>query len=562
MYNLLINPIFRREFRAHARCPKTILFIGMALAVLTLIILALWPRSGIFSETNSNELFTVFLGAELALMILLTPAFTATSITSERENSSFDVLFTSLLTPTEIMFGKLCASLGMALLFVAVSLPVTAVCALSGGISLPTLLRAYAVIVVATVTYGLLGLAMSAVCHRSYTSLVATYLGIIGLAGATWLPAALFSYLPMFKPLFQALRSLSPFEALFALRYAERYELVVGIASAEQIFHVYLGGMAVLAALFFVLFSLFIFKPPRRHQAVTRTLYDDTRTALRRKLGFPFYLIDPLRRKKAIARWRNPVFVAEIRSKLFGNPRFIIRSLFTCIVVSLILLILTAHQYATMIDADRIRVVAIIFQLGVVALLAPTVSSGSITDETNSGTLLMLRMTPLSPSRVVIGKMKASLLYVMIFLISSLPVLLSLAYLESEAAYWRIGAWLAVLVLATTALTAGGLCASTLAATTGAATAVSYGFCIALCVCTLGVLLLGDRVSPAIETAILTFNPIVAALQITSDRLFADQVTLFGNKLWQNHLIAMAATTVLLLAVSSLRVRRLFTQRD
>ena len=230
--------------------------------------------------------------------------------------------------------------------------------------------------------------------------------------------------------------------------------------------------------------------------------------------------------------------------------------------ISLILLILTAQQYATNIEADMIRSVAIIFQLGVVALLAPAVSSGSITDEISSGTFLMLRMSTLTSRQVVAGKMKAALLYVMIFLISSLPVLLSLAYLESTAAYWRIAAWLAVLVLTTVVLTAGGLCASTLARSTGAATAVSYGFCVAVCLGTLGVLLFGTRVSPTVQTAILTFNPVVAALQITSDQLFSNQVSLFGNKLWQNHLIAMGALTLLLLGISAWRVHRLFRERE
>ncbi len=561
MINIFTNPIFQREFRANARCRKTVLFAGILLGMLTVIILGLWPRSGIFSESNSNEIFTIFLGAELTLMILLTPGFTATSITSEREGHSFDLLFTSLLTPGEIMAGKLFASLGMALILLVVSLPITAICALSGGISLQTLLQAYAVIGMATLTYGLLGLAISAMCHRSYEALAATYLGIIALAGATWLPSVLSNSLTL-RPLFQQIRSLSPYEALFALRFAERYELTVGVKSAEQIFHFYLLGMAILGTIFLLLFCLFVLKPPRRHKAQTRTLYDDTRTAIRRTLGWPFYLVDPLRRKKPIGPGRNPIFIAELRSKLFGKPKFIIRGLTVCIVVSLVLLILTARQYATMIDADKIRSVAIIFQLAVVALLAPAVSSGSITDEINSGTLLMLRMTPLRPSQVVAGKMKAALLYVMIFLVSSLPVLFSLAYLESEAAYWRIAAWLGVLVLSTLLLTAAGLCASALATTTGMATAMSYGFCVIVCLGTLGVLLLGERVSPLTRAAILAFNPTVAALQITSDRMFSDLPLLFGNTLWQNHLLAISALTIILLLVAALRVHWLFRERD
>ncbi|MFA5203771.1 MAG: ABC transporter permease subunit [Lentisphaeria bacterium] len=557
------NPILRRELQAHCRNRRSLVFALVLLGLLSAILLVLWPRSGIFSETSGNEIFSVFLGGNLLLMILMTPGFTSTCITSEREHGSFDVLFTSLLTPGEILTGKLAASLGMAFLLLLVSLPVTAVCALSGGISLPTLAKACTVIAAATLVYGLLGLAASAVCRRGYAALVTTYVGILLLAGATWLPAALLTQYPQLAPTLRSIRALSPFEALFALNYAERYTLAVGgAATADTVFQTYLAGMAGLGVLFFLVFSIFIFKPLRSRPPKQAEHFDDTKTAIRRKLGFPFYLIDPLRRRKPIRRGQNPVFVAEMRSKLFGNPKFIIRGLAVCMSVSLGLLILIANQYGTFLDADKLRVAAIIFQLGVLAFLAPAISSGSITDEISSGTLLLLRLTPLSATRVVLGKLKASFLYVLIFLVSSLPVLGALAYLESTAAYWRLAAWGAVLVLATVVLTAAGLTASSLCRNTAAATAASYLFACALCLAPLGVFLLGSRVSPEMQSWVLTLNPVAAALQITSDTAFAGLPALGGRKLWQNHLLAMSALTLLLVMVASWRVHRLFRQRD
>ena len=82
LYRHLHNPILRREFNSAARNPKTAVFAALAVGVLGFILYALWPRSGIFSEANSNELFTIFLGAELTFMILLTASFTASTITS------------------------------------------------------------------------------------------------------------------------------------------------------------------------------------------------------------------------------------------------------------------------------------------------------------------------------------------------------------------------------------------------------------------------------------------------------------------------------------------------
>ena len=88
---------------------------------------------------------------------------------------------------------------------------------------------------------------------------------------------------------------------------------------------------------------------------------------------FPFYLIDPLKRKKPIGSWRNPVYVAEIRSRIFGKPKFIARALCACIVASMVLLLLTAMNFATALRPDDVRIVTLIFQVGVVAFFAPAV---------------------------------------------------------------------------------------------------------------------------------------------------------------------------------------------
>lgn len=562
MFRLRDNPVFRREFGVNTRSVKTLLAALALVGILSLLLILLWPRSGVFSKTNSNEIFSVFLNINLALVVLLIPGFVATTISSERENRSFEMLFTSLLTPPEIMFGKLCSALSVTFLVVLISMPVTAICALSGGISVPLLIRAYTVVLLATLTYGLFGLAISSLCHRSFTSLVLTYVGLMVLAGGTWLPSVLLaSQMPSFQPLFQALRSLSPFEALLALNHPERYELAVVGTTAQGVFRFYVSGMLVLQLLCFATFCYFLLRPVERQTDRGQKQYTDLRTTLQRKMMFPFYLIDPLQRKKPIPFYRNPVFVAELRSRIFGNPKFIVRSLAACIALSLVVLKLVALQYESQVSSDGVRLVAIIFQVGVVAFFAPAVCSGSITDERISGTLTMLRMTGVRSHTVVFGKFKAGFMYVLIFLVSSLPVLGSLYYLEPSPASWRFSAWLGILILTTLLFVVAGLAASGLAKTTGQATAISYAFSAVLCLAPLGTLLFGTRVTPELQTLILTTNPVAAALQVTSDSLFADLPRLWGRRLWHNHLIFAGSLIALLTLATAIRVRHIFNHR-
>lgn len=564
MFRIWQNPIFRREFQAYTRCRKTLAMTLFVVTALAGVLYALWPRTGVFSEINTTEIFTVFLNLNLALIILVIPAFVSTTITQERENHSFDLLFTSLLTPAEIMAGKLVSSLAVTFLVVLASAPITAVCALSGGISVALLCKAYSVVLLSTLGYGLFGLCMSALCFRSFTALVLTYVGMLVLAGATWLPSVLFGGFLGLRWLWRGLRALSPFEALLAMNHPERYELEVTGLAAAQVYELHVLCMLALSLVCFCVFCYFVLRPrrPRRVRHAGEAVFSDSRTALRRRLMFPFYLIDPLRRKKPIASWRNPVFVAEMRSRIFGRPKVILRTLSAIVVLSMLLLLLVAVQLAATLTPDAVRVVAIVFQVGVVAFFAPAVCSGSITDERVSGTLTLLRMTPLKVRTVVAGKLKAGLLYVMMFLVSSVPVLLTLAYLESTAAYWRLGAWLAILVLTAAAFVSLGLCASTLAPTTGAATAVSYVLAALLCLGTLSVLLFGSRVSPTLTALVLAPNPIVGALQVSSDGMFETLPRVFGNPLWVNTILSLAALTVLLTAVTVIRVRRIFSQRE
>lgn len=562
MIPFLDNPIFVREFRNHARCRKTLFLSLGALVALSLILLALWPRTGVFSETNSNEIFSVFLNINLALVILLIPGFVATTVTEERENRSFDLLVTSLLTPRQIMFGKLFSALGIAFLVVAVSLPVTSVCALSGGIGVPLLLRTYAVIFMTTLTYGLLGLAVSSLCHRSFTALALTYIGVMFLAGATWLPSVLMPYPGGIGTLFRKFRCLSPFEALFALSHPEGYEVAVVGISAGDAFTFFFLGMVCIAAGSFLIFCFFVMRPPSRTRPrKDKQHYDDRSQSLKRKLGFPFYLIDPLKRKKPIGPWRNPIFVAEIRSRIFGNPKVILRSLSVCVVISLLLLLLVTIQFATTLSPDTVRMVAIVFQVGVVAFFAPAVCTGSITDEKISGTLELLSMTGIPLHTVIIGKIKAGFLYVLIFLVSATPVLWAVAYLETDTSYWRVAVWCAILMVTTATFVVAGLCASSVSPTTGTATVLSYAFSAVICLGTLGVRLFGTRIAPELQAFILSFNPLAAALQVTSDSCLENIPPLFGNRLWLNNIIFMGCMSLVLVAVSILELHRVFVPR-
>ncbi|MFA6566987.1 MAG: ABC transporter permease [Victivallales bacterium] len=589
------NPIFQREFSSSSRSVKTNFLIWAYLVLLALLILILWPAGGIHSvaSSSSKQIFSLFFGVNLTLVLLMVPAFSATSISWEKENNTYDSLFITMMKPHEIMQGKLFSSILMIVILVFLSIPIASVCALTGGISVLLVTKIVSLIFVTAVSYGLAGLACSAWFSRSSTSIVMNYAVMMVFAGASWLPAALLSnifFLQKFKDVWQFVRCMSPYDAMFYLLYPETYRLsmeTVSRGDAVTPYGIFIGFSVVLSIVSFVLFARGITRPAVKSKAVQGEFYTGTSQAIKRKLTWPFYLVDPLKRKKTIANWSNPVFVAEMRSKLFANPKFVLRLVSAIFILSLMLLILVSWQYSTMLKADTVRIVAIIFQICVVALLSPGVSSGLITEEITSGTFLMLRMTPMKPHTVIFGKLKATFFYALIFIVSSFFVIFAMAYLEQQTVfpdgsffspdwwsevvrrshqegwydklwltYKRIVIWIFILLLSTLTFLTCGLFASSVSKNTGMATALSYAITALICIVSLAPLVLVNKISTSLSYVILSFNPIAAAAQITNNSLND------YPGLWKANMACLSILIAFFLAAATLRTWCLFRARD
>ena len=586
------NPIFTREFSSVARAWKTSLIIAAYLVILAGLLLILWPTGGVQSVVTegAKKIFAIFFSVNLALLLLMIPAFSAGTITSERERGTYPALFTTLLTPFDILTGKLAASSAMIVIMTLLSMPLAGICALAGGVDAVFMLKIMAVLLAAALTYGVLGLACSSLCGHTTTAVLLNYVLVLLLAGATWLPSALLSnLLPNLNGLFQTIRSISPFDAMLFLLYPDTYKLTMTTDGVQGFtpFALFLIASAILTILGLLVFRWNILRAEIRSRRMKGQVYTDTKKAIKRKLTFPFYLLDPLKRKKPIGRFSNPVFVAEMRSKLFANSNFVIRTVSAIFIISLGMLTLLSFQLGEEIHAGSVRAVAIVFQIGIVALLAPGVSSGLITDEITAGTFDSLRMTQISPLTLIFGKLKATFFYALIFLISSIFILLAMAYLEPTSCFpemsvtdpdffpalWKkmttedgwfgtfcetyhtIGIWIVILLLSTTTFLTAGLVCSAFSKSTPQATAAAYAIAGIICLVTLMPVPLEEKFSHSLSFLLLSFNPIAGAMQITSGS--------FANypSLWVYNIFTLLALNLAFLAAATWRVYYLFRRQ-
>lgn len=558
---MLANPIIKKELLTQLRSRRAGIMLFAFILVLCAIVYLLWPQTGVYSFNafRSREIFTVFLVGLVLMVLLFTPAFSASAITVEKEKNSFDLLYTSLLRPIDIIFGKLTASISILLLLILSSLPITAVCFLLGGVNASLMIKAYVVTVLTAVTYGLMGLCCSAAFERTFTATWVTYALILVFTALVWLPSLLLGgTLPSLNAVWEGIRAASPFSAIFYLVREDLYQSMVRAPKEMDVWRVFVQFSVVWSVIELVIFALLMQFRPAMGSSARLTHYEDVKTAVKRRLTWPFYLFDPLRRKRMIRDAANPVFVAEFRRRVLGKPQVFIRGLTACIAMSILLMIAVGATYGWW-SPDTLRVVAIIFQLSLVVLIAPSLGASTITTEIESKTLEMLKMSPLPARKLILGKLRATLWFVTIFLVSSVPMFGAFYYLESAESYWRLLAWAGMLIMVNITFIALGICCSCFFKSTATATGTAYGIAGALCVGTLLSLLAADRLSYETMFWFMVWNPYAAAIQVMCDTYL--QYPGFHN-LWKYHLGAFAVLTLAALLVAVVRFHRLYGREE
>ena len=141
--------------------------------------------TGDVAETRGAVMFGVVVLVVLALALLVSPALAAQSVNGDRERGTLATLQVTRLRAGEIAVGKLLASWGTALVFLAVTLPLALWCFAEGGLSVLRIAGVYLVTALLLGVVCAISLALSALFARSTTSGVLAYLTVFALTVGT-----------------------------------------------------------------------------------------------------------------------------------------------------------------------------------------------------------------------------------------------------------------------------------------------------------------------------------------------------------------------------------------
>jgi ABC-type transport system involved in multi-copper enzyme maturation permease subunit len=225
------------------------------------------------------------------------------------------------------------------------------------------------------------------------------------------------------------------------------------------------------------------------------------------------YIVDPQRRKPGIPWFLNPVMVKEFRCRRFGRSQWLLRLVAVCAIASVVLTFMAATS-STSWGVEKIGALLVLLQVILVVVLCPSLASGLISGERDSGGWDLLRMTPLSPAKIVRGKVLSVVWTLSLVLLATLPGYV-LMILIQPVMWLQVNLVLVCLVWTAIYALAVSAAVGSLFRSTAISTSATYVVVIGLFVAPI-LVWLGRDAPFGHETvqAALLINPVGAALSV------------------------------------------------
>lgn len=421
---MLVGPVLSREMVTTAR--RTKLYVSRAgyVACLLALVLTAWL---ILAGTQNVDrlsdlarfgsiLFQILVGLQLALALFFSALFSASAVAQEKDRRTMAPLLLTNLSNTELVLGKLLASLLSVLAMLAAAAPLFMFLALLGGVSFQQVGRALAITLLGVIVSGSLGSTVALWRDKTFQSLAMTAMILVawlavwetvaaGWAGAEWLGISTGSWAVAF----------SPWQAILA---ASASSLTVdpglgGLGSPVNLFLILAPVLAVVLNLIAVA-RVRVWNPSRQVQP--RRTADDLEQAEGNSAAAPgdARANSPssaaLASRKASTRrvWSNPILWREIRTWAYGRKVLFIRAAYFVMFAATAYALRDALVNSVEGSGQGIMPMAAVPLMSFIVLslvLMNALAVTSVTNERDGQALDLLLATDLSPREFVFGKL-------------------------------------------------------------------------------------------------------------------------------------------------------------
>ena len=182
-----VNPVLRNESKIAVRSIKFTLMIFAYIAVLSIAVMIYYSsvNQQVFSNglyLQSSKLFYVVMAiGQAVLLLFIVPALSSTSICSEREKQTLDILLSSKLTPLQIIIGKVSASSLRVIILIISTMPLYAIGSLTGVSKISNILELIVFFIVNTIFVSSIGVFISTCAKTSKVSTTLSYALVLAI---------------------------------------------------------------------------------------------------------------------------------------------------------------------------------------------------------------------------------------------------------------------------------------------------------------------------------------------------------------------------------------------
>jgi len=214
-----INPIVKKDLRIISRSMKFSwgLFAYEAILGIVFLFVLMFAFESGYGYTRSYEtlvsLFPILSAVQFGIITLILPIMTASSISGEKERQTFDLLLTTVMTPRQIIMGKLMSAVIRVMIFIIASIPLMAVSFTLGGLGWGNLFIMLAAAFVFAFFAGAVGMLASTIGKKTLSCIIIAYviyfafhqlssipsilIGIFAVTGADWIISLLMVFNPV-----------------------------------------------------------------------------------------------------------------------------------------------------------------------------------------------------------------------------------------------------------------------------------------------------------------------------------------------------------------------------
>src|SRR3954466_3929458 len=181
------NPILVRVVQAGGKRKRDLLIRCAYLGILLfLVIFLLLQSAGNLASASlsdlskqSSEIFYYMSYAQLALVALLAPIFTAGAITQEKDSQTYDILLSTPLTNGQIVLGSLLSRLFFVIALLISGIPIFSVTQIFGGVAIASITMSFAIAAATAFVTGSLAMAIATFKVGTRRTIFSFYLFVV-----------------------------------------------------------------------------------------------------------------------------------------------------------------------------------------------------------------------------------------------------------------------------------------------------------------------------------------------------------------------------------------------